>query len=198
MSKILAGINTQRITILIFVTTAFVLVPLFLLNKHYVILTKSELDLLINQCDVVRADYRTALLKIDRDGRTDPQTTCFSSLEGMREAREFLYPYLEGGFSNSGGASTYRYSDIPTYGDDLSTTNDESNDQPLGYYGTDTVEACNGGSGNCYELDADVSDDNVERLYFPKGGWVDIDYSDCDGSYCYLEDENGEQWEITY
>ena len=105
-------------------------------------------------------------------------------------------PYKRGDLSNTGGTPTIRYSNTPTYIDDSETTNIESNDQDTGYYGTETVSACNQSSGNCYDLDADISDDEVERLYFPKGGWVDIEYSDCDDGYCYLEDENGTEWEI--
>ncbi len=105
-------------------------------------------------------------------------------------------PYKKGDLSNSSGTPTLRYSETPIYPDDPYTTNDESNDQETGYYGTETVSACNGSSGNCYNLDADIYDDEVERLYFPKGGWVDIDYSECDDGCCYLEDENGDEWEI--
>jgi len=107
-------------------------------------------------------------------------------------------PYKKGDLSNTGGTPTLRNSYTPTYSDDPYTTNDESNDQETGYYGTETVSACNESSGNCYDLDADIYDDEVERLYFPKGGWVDVDYSDCDDGYCYLEDENGTEWEVEY
>lgn len=106
--------------------------------------------------------------------------------------------YYYGNPSHSGGSATERYEYTPSYVDDPYTTNDESNDQPVGFYGTETVYACNQSSGNCYDLDADSDGESIERLYFPKGGWVDIDYSDCDGGYCYLEDENGNEWEIEY
>lgn len=105
-------------------------------------------------------------------------------------------PYSVGNLSNSGGSPTFRYKNTPFLIDNPKTTNDESNDQLTGYYGSDTVYACNDSSGNCYDLDADFYDNEVERLYFPKGGWVDIDSSNCDDDYCYLEDENGTEWEI--
>ena len=54
----------------------------------------------------------------------------------------------------------------------------------------------NQNSGNCYDLDADIYNEEIERLYFPKGGWVDFNYSGCRESYCYAEDENGTEWEI--
>ncbi|MDO8623467.1 MAG: hypothetical protein Q7R52_04425 [archaeon] len=106
--------------------------------------------------------------------------------------------YLKGDMSDYGGSATQRYEDTPTFGDDSYTTNDESNDQPVGFYGTDTMYACNQSSGNCYDLDVDSDGENVERIYFPKGGWVDVDYSDCDDGYCYVEDENGTEWELEY
>lgn len=106
--------------------------------------------------------------------------------------------YLKGDMSDYGGSSTQRYEDTPIFEDDYSTTNDESNDQPVGFYGTETMYACNQDSGNCYDLDVDSDGENIERIYFPKGGWVDVDYSDCDDGYCYVEDENGREWELEY
>ncbi len=106
--------------------------------------------------------------------------------------------YLKGDMSNSGGSPTIRYEDTPVLEDNLSTTNDESNDQPVGFYGTDTMNACNQSSGNCYDLDVDSDGENIERIYFPKGGWVDIDSSDCADGYCTATDENGTEWELEY
>ena len=106
--------------------------------------------------------------------------------------------YLKGDMSNSGGTPTYRYEDTTTYNDDYYTTNDESNDQPVGFYGTETMNVCNGSSGNCYDLDVDSDGENIERIYFPKGGWVDVDSSDCYNGSCTAEDENGNEWELEY
>lgn len=106
--------------------------------------------------------------------------------------------YKKGDMSDSGGTPTLRFSNTPQFDDDPYTSNDESNDQPVGFYGTDTMYACNLSSGNCYYLDVDSNGNEVERIYFPKGGWVDIYYSDCDDGYCYAEDENGTEWELEY
>ena len=106
--------------------------------------------------------------------------------------------YLKGDMSDRGGSPTYRYSQTPTYKDDPYTTNDETNDQSVGFYGTDTMNACNQNSGNCYDLDVDSDGENIERIYFPKGGWVDVDSSECEDGYCYVEDENGTEWELEY
>jgi hypothetical protein len=95
-----------------------------------------------------------------------------------------------------GGSPTVRESYMPAT-DDPRTSNDESNDQPQGVYGTVSVDVCNLHSGNCYPLDADVSGTTLSRLYFPKGGWVDFSACELDqdlNGTC--EDENGTSWEI--
>lgn len=106
--------------------------------------------------------------------------------------------YEKGGMSDSGGTPTFRYAETPSFEDDIGTTNNESNDQPVGFYGTDTMYACNQSSGNCYDLDVDSDGESVERIYFPNGGWVDANSSDCDDGYCYVEDEDGTEWELEY
>lgn len=100
----------------------------------------------------------------------------------------------KGDLSKHGGSPTVRESFLAA-SDDPGTTNDESNDQPLGYFGTLTLAVSNNDSGNSYTLDADLEDTTVERVYFPKGGWVD--FYDCEldedltGS-CW--DEEGRSW----
>lgn len=79
--------------------------------------------------------------------------------------------------------------------DDPSTTNDESNDQPLRTAGTMTLCVTNHGSGNSYPLDADVQSNEVISIYFPKGGNVDFPGCELDDSLqgeC--NDEEGRGW----
>lgn len=103
---------------------------------------------------------------------------------------------IKGNMADHGGSPTLRYGyALPGY-DDPYTTNDESNDQPSGYYGTTGGEACNQDTGRCYTLDVDRSGDEVERIYFPKGGWLDVYDSECDGTTCEVTDEEGNTWEI--
>src|SRR5688500_9658982 len=98
--------------------------------------------------------------------------------------------------SHHGGTATVREPYAPKP-DDPATSNDESNDQPKGHFGTVTLDVCNVSSGNCYPLDADVEDGEVLRLYFPKGGWVDFDSSEIDsGGNGSGRDENGKEWEF--
>ena len=105
-------------------------------------------------------------------------------------------PVQQGDPSHHGGTATVRkpYSPQP---DDPTTTNDESNDQPLGHFGSVTLLVYNVNSGHEYSLDADIEDGQVERLYFPKGGWVDFDSGeiDSDGNGTGT-DEQGREWEF--
>jgi len=86
----------------------------------------------------------------------------------------------------------------PAVADDPETSNDESNDLPLGYFGSATLVVMSVDSGNTYTLDAEIDDDELTRLYFPKGGWVD--FYDCPvdedsiGDTCY--DEEGRAWVV--
>ena len=101
-----------------------------------------------------------------------------------------------GDLAKQGGSPTVRAPYDPS-GDDPFTTNDESNDQSLGHFGTITVEITNHDSGNTYTLDAEVSGTILERVYFPKGGWIDF-YSCEVGEELYgdCEDEDGRWWTL--
>jgi len=97
-------------------------------------------------------------------------------------------------YFDENGYDTNDRSNPPTFEDDPYTTNDETNDQPTGYYGTDTVEACNESSGNCYELDADFDGEMVTAIYFPKGGNLDFYDGYCEDTTCYGTSEEGDEW----
>jgi len=98
--------------------------------------------------------------------------------------------------AKSGGSASIRSAYVRSP-DDPETTNDESNDQPLGHFGTASLTVYSYESGNYYTLDGDIDDGQLERLYFPRGGW--IDFYDCEldeelqGSCI---DEEGRSWEI--
>ena len=98
--------------------------------------------------------------------------------------------------SQADTAGQQRYPDShPAYADDPSTTNVESNDQSLGYYGTRTLCVTNHGSGNSYPLDADMDGLEVITIYFQKGGNVDFDGCELDDRLegeC--EDDEGRGW----
>jgi hypothetical protein len=100
----------------------------------------------------------------------------------------------QGNLSNRRGTATIR-EPFAARPDDPATTNDESNDQPLGHFGTVTLIVSQEESGNTYTLDVEVEDGAVERIYFPRGGWVDLDgcelESDLTGE---CVDENGKHW----
>jgi hypothetical protein len=77
----------------------------------------------------------------------------------------------QGDHSKHGGSPSVRKSYEPK-ADDPSTTNDESNDQPVGHFGTVTLIASQEESGHTYTLDVEVEGTEAKRLYFRKGGWV--------------------------
>lgn len=100
----------------------------------------------------------------------------------------------QGDLSKRGGTATVRES-FTRQEDDPTTTNDESNDQPVGYFGTITLRVHNPRNGNTYTLDADVNETSVDRIYFPKGGWIDFYRCELDEDLqgeC--EDEQGRSW----
>ena len=88
------------------------------------------------------------------------------------------------------------YSNPSSYDNSYNYGYEES--YPAGFSGTETMEACNSDTGNCYDLDINSDGENIERINFPNGGWRDVDYSDCDDGYCYVEDEDGTEWELQY
>jgi len=90
------------------------------------------------------------------------------------------------------------YSNPSSYDNSYNYGYEEEESYPAGFSGTETMEACNSDTGNCYDLDIDSDGENIERINFPNGGWRDVDYSDCDGGYCYVEDEDGTEWELQY
>ena len=83
----------------------------------------------------------------------------------------------------------------PTHTDDANTTNDESNDQDLGSYGTRTLCVTNHGSGNSYPLDADMDGLEVTTIYFKRGGNVDFSGCELDDDFeGQCEDHEGRGW----
>ena len=76
--------------------------------------------------------------------------------------------------------------------DNPDTSNDESNDQPLGLYGTETVLACTPHNDRCYTLDALIEDQAIKKLYFPKGGYIRFTNNTClPRTVCNLNDGRG-------
>ncbi len=60
--------------------------------------------------------------------------------------------------------------------------------------GTETIEACSDESGNCYDLDADISSGHLETLYFNNGGYLNF-YTDFDSDGdAYDSDDEGRGW----
>jgi hypothetical protein len=114
----------------------------------------------------------------------------------QRQVANNVAPVQLGDLSDVGGSPTIREPFTPEL-DDPFTSNDESNDQPLGHFGTETLSVLNYDSGNSYTLDGEIVDGALERLYFPKGGWIDFYSCDLDEQFqgeC--TDEEGRLWSI--
>jgi len=63
--------------------------------------------------------------------------------------------------------------------------------------GTETVFACSD-NGNCYDLDADISDGYIETVYFDNGGYLSV-YAEIDSNgeaWDYAQD--GREWSFTF
>lgn len=104
-----------------------------------------------------------------------------------------------------GNTTSERKADVrPSYEavpDDPATTNDESNDQPVGHFGTHTIRVRNIGSGNNYPLDAEIESNGdgyrLERLYFPKGGRVRFIHCELDADFTgTCRDASGGRWDV--
>jgi len=81
--------------------------------------------------------------------------------------------------------------------DDPTTTNDESNDQPLSYFGTETVIACKQSKDKCYTVDALVENDTVIEIYFVKGGRLYFHPRPCaPHTNCDIQSQNNDYWKI--
>lgn len=63
--------------------------------------------------------------------------------------------------------------------------------------GSETVEACSSESGNCYDLEADISGGEIDTLHFPNGGYLNFSAEvDSDGSAS-DSDKDGNNWDFT-
>lgn len=91
------------------------------------------------------------------------------------------------GSDYDGGTTVYRDDAISDYWDEIREYVD----------GTETIEACSYESGNCYDLDADISGGNVDTIYFPNGGYLYFSAEiDSDGSASDY-DQDGDSWDFS-
>ncbi len=63
--------------------------------------------------------------------------------------------------------------------------------------GTETIDACSNESGNCYSLDAEISDGQVEMIYFPNGGYLYFSADIDESGNAFDFDQNGNGWDFT-
>lgn len=102
-------------------------------------------------------------------------------------------------FSSNNSSSNYSYpdTDYSSYETDRAMDRYDALsdywDEIVEYIdGTETVEACSDSSGNCYDLDADISSGEIETLYFSNGGYISIYGADIesDGEASGSDDED--------
>jgi|GEM_PF-1753155 hypothetical protein len=113
----------------------------------------------------------------------------------------FFVFVFRGSLSNDSSTitKTINYNDY----DYSSLDNNLSRDEAIDSYwdeiseyvdGTETIEACSDESGNCYDLDADISNGHLETLYFNNGGYLSF-YTDFDSDGdAYDTDDEGRGW----
>lgn len=103
--------------------------------------------------------------------------------------------YSNSSYSSS-YSSSYDYDEENVI--DVDTAIDDYWDEITDYLdGTEEIEACYDGY-NCYDLEADISNGQVETLYFPNGGYVTFWGDDFNSSgYAYDTDDDNRDWEFT-
>lgn len=90
---------------------------------------------------------------------------------------------------------------LPTFSPTVSTFRLPPSPKTV-YYGKEVnipdgsyeVEACR--NDRCYTLEADIYDGVVETIYFPNGGYLDLDIKLDENGYGYDTDYYGNEWEI--
>lgn len=60
--------------------------------------------------------------------------------------------------------------------------------------GTHTIEACSDSSGNCYDVEAEISSGDIQMIYFSNGGYLDIYGADVDYDGTASGDSDDDYW----
>ena len=63
--------------------------------------------------------------------------------------------------------------------------------------GTETVNACSEDSGNCYDLDADISNGEIDTVHFINGGYLEIGAGIDESGDASGFDQEGKGWDFT-
>jgi hypothetical protein len=104
--------------------------------------------------------------------------------------------------NNSSSTSNYSYNDSSYYDDSnvidrydaLSDYWDEISEYLDGTY---YIEACSDNSDNCYELEAEIDQGEIDTIYFPNGGYLGIYSADVDSdgdASGYDDGDYGDYW----
>lgn len=69
-------------------------------------------------------------------------------------------------------------------------------EQPSGFTGIETMNACVTENGECYRLEVESDGKSITRIHYPIDIWVDVTESGCSNGYCWATDGNGAEWKM--
>lgn len=72
------------------VIIALAIIAIITASPFFSIVSKKDIKMILDQCHIVRQDYKAALYKFSGASNADPQTTCFDSVSDARDLRKFL------------------------------------------------------------------------------------------------------------
>lgn len=102
--------------------------------------------------------------------------------------------WIFGGDKSSSSSSGGNYYDSENVIDQYDAKSDYWDDIAEYLDGTYTIEACSDNSGNCYDLDADISSGDIDTIYFSNGGYLDIYGADVDSDGSASGDSDEDYW----
>jgi len=73
---------------------------------------------------------------------------------------------------------------------------DASLQNPSGFTGIQTMNACAVASGDCFVLEVDSDGTDIKRIHYPTDVWVETKESGCSNGYCWATDANGAEWHL--
>ncbi len=103
----------------------------------------------------------------------------------------FIWIFDSDSDSSSGNSSVNPY--VDDYFADYDPPDPDFEDYKE-YIDADSVEACS--DSGCYDLDADVSDGEVDTIYFNNGGYRELDAEFDEDGYGYGTGSRGDEWEV--
>ena len=73
---------------------------------------------------------------------------------------------------------------------------DATLENPSGFTGIETMNACATASGDCFPLEVESDGKSISRIHYPTDVWVETTESGCSNGYCWATDANGAEWKM--